>query len=385
MALRIRRGTNTQRQQLTGGNTPLDGELIWTTDTKQLYVGDGTTTGGVLITGSGGSLDTLADTDLTGAAEGDVLAYNTANANWIPATPIKTIGDLNDVVSSNPEVGDIISWDGTFWSLRRISEIFGNGENVNVNIVSDGSTIMVDTANETFAGTLNGNVVGDVQGSVFADDSTLLVDGISGNIYASTITTNRIEGNRFLDIQSIDATNNLVTRQYQPEPGNYSEIYTLTNGITGSGQNTFVSRGNIIEPTAVQGGDILYGQNTVSHDGTQFQLTSAVNHMIDPYQPISTGVVPGVISFSTFTDGNPANFKGMVIDSRGYTAINNGLLQSQATLDINGFAKLAVLTAEPTTLVNGLIAIADGVTWNPTASGIETVVAYINGGWTAIS
>jgi len=42
MALRLRRGTNAQRQTLT----PVDGELIYTTDTKVLYVGDGTTIGG---------------------------------------------------------------------------------------------------------------------------------------------------------------------------------------------------------------------------------------------------------------------------------------------------------------------------------------------------
>lgn len=42
MALRLRRGTNAQRQTLT----PVDGELIYTTDTKRLYVGDGTTVGG---------------------------------------------------------------------------------------------------------------------------------------------------------------------------------------------------------------------------------------------------------------------------------------------------------------------------------------------------
>ena len=42
MALQIRRGTDAERQ----GITPLAGELIYTTDTKKLYVGDGTTAGG---------------------------------------------------------------------------------------------------------------------------------------------------------------------------------------------------------------------------------------------------------------------------------------------------------------------------------------------------
>jgi len=42
MPLRIRRGTNAERQTIT----PLDGELLYTTDTKNLFVGDGTTVGG---------------------------------------------------------------------------------------------------------------------------------------------------------------------------------------------------------------------------------------------------------------------------------------------------------------------------------------------------
>ena len=39
MALRLRRGTNAERQLIT----PAQGELIYTTDTKALYIGDGTT------------------------------------------------------------------------------------------------------------------------------------------------------------------------------------------------------------------------------------------------------------------------------------------------------------------------------------------------------
>ena len=45
MALQIRRGTDAQRQ----GITPLAGELIFTTDTKKLFVGDGSTVGGVQV------------------------------------------------------------------------------------------------------------------------------------------------------------------------------------------------------------------------------------------------------------------------------------------------------------------------------------------------
>lgn len=45
MSLRIRRGTNDERTQLTFEQ----GELAWTTDTKHLYVGDGSTIGGTNV------------------------------------------------------------------------------------------------------------------------------------------------------------------------------------------------------------------------------------------------------------------------------------------------------------------------------------------------
>jgi hypothetical protein len=57
MALQIRRGTEAERQLII----PLQGELIYTTDTKKVYIGDGVTLGGVLIAGggSGGAVDSV--------------------------------------------------------------------------------------------------------------------------------------------------------------------------------------------------------------------------------------------------------------------------------------------------------------------------------------
>ena len=45
MSLRIRRGTNAERS----GVTFLEGELVYTTDTKKMFVGDGTTVGGIAV------------------------------------------------------------------------------------------------------------------------------------------------------------------------------------------------------------------------------------------------------------------------------------------------------------------------------------------------
>jgi hypothetical protein len=56
MALKIRRGLETNR----GGITPAEGEMIYTTDDKKVYIGDGSTAGGIPI-GGGLGADGWAD------------------------------------------------------------------------------------------------------------------------------------------------------------------------------------------------------------------------------------------------------------------------------------------------------------------------------------
>src|SRR6056300_980118 len=89
MALQVRRGTNAERL----GITPLAGELIYVTDTKQLYVGDGTTAGGTTTIANtidsvlsdtspqlGGTLD-LNNNDITGTGNINITGTITASGN----------------------------------------------------------------------------------------------------------------------------------------------------------------------------------------------------------------------------------------------------------------------------------------------------------------
>ena len=212
MALQVRRGTNAERLSIT----PLAGELIYVTDTKQLYVGDGTTVGGTTtIVGTidslladttpqlGGDLD-LNNYNITGTGDINITGNITATGT-ITATGNINLGDgagddvisLNGVISGNLLPQTDITWNigaPTFqfkeaWINQLNVENQITANRINGSLLADDSTIIFDAV----TGTLNANALvgtfnGDVVGSVFGDDSTPIVDAINKTLTGDLIT-----------------------------------------------------------------------------------------------------------------------------------------------------------------------------------------------------
>jgi hypothetical protein len=141
MALQIRRGTDAERQLFI----PLQGEIIFTTDTKKLYVGDGTTAGGIAVdtAGDGGepdgnttysiSAETVvgganlrltgsdASTDNVKLAAGSNVTISRTDADTITIAATGDGGavqlnELTDVViTGTPTTGQVLKYDGTNW------------------------------------------------------------------------------------------------------------------------------------------------------------------------------------------------------------------------------------------------------------------------------
>ena len=132
MALRLRRGTEAERLQIT----PLEGELVYITDTKRLYIGDGSTTGGIAILDpetAGIALANLIDVDTTDGStipgDGELLAYDADNQRWRPvpvSSNVNNIGDLGDVdLTVTPVDNDILRYDAVAgnWTAEALANV----------------------------------------------------------------------------------------------------------------------------------------------------------------------------------------------------------------------------------------------------------------------
>lgn len=103
--LTFRRGPNGNRTNVT----PSNGEPIWTTDSKRLYVGDGQTPGGVDIFHALGS----ASNKDAGTGANQVLQLNSAGKIPDNVLPSLSIGDVFEVSSQssmlalNAQKGDL--------------------------------------------------------------------------------------------------------------------------------------------------------------------------------------------------------------------------------------------------------------------------------------
>jgi hypothetical protein len=112
MALKLRRGTNAGRTAIT----PAEGEPIFTTDTKELYVGDGSTAGGIKITGGLADGDkgdiTVSSSGATWTIDNDAVSYakiqNVSAASKLLGRGDSGSGDVQEIT-----LGDGLTMTGT--------------------------------------------------------------------------------------------------------------------------------------------------------------------------------------------------------------------------------------------------------------------------------
>ena len=77
MAIKLRRGLEIDRMPIVFAQ----GEIVYVTDTKKVYIGDGFTYGGNLVTGEE-LLSLLDDVQISSLANNNLLSYNSTLSKW---------------------------------------------------------------------------------------------------------------------------------------------------------------------------------------------------------------------------------------------------------------------------------------------------------------
>ena len=196
MALQVRRGTNAERL----GITPLQGELIYVTDTKQLYVGDGTTVGGTTTIANtidslladtspqlGGELD-LNGNNITGTGNinitGTITASGTVNLGDGVGSDILVIGGaiqghLVPDADSAHNLGSPTKYWNDAWLNQLTVDSQITAERVQADIIGDDSSLIVNISTNTVTGVFSGNLTGDVTGDVSGTAGAVPFSGVT--------------------------------------------------------------------------------------------------------------------------------------------------------------------------------------------------------------
>ena len=438
MALQVRRGTNAERL----GITPAEGELIFTTDTKQLYVGDGTTAGG--ITSIAGTIDSLlADTtpqlggtldlnnhDITGTGNinitGTIQASGNINLGDGVGSDVINIGGVmsGDLVPNADATHDLGSTTA-YWKEAFISQLSVDSqitaERVQADIIADDSTVVFNAATGQIAaaqvsGTFTGNVTGDLLGSVFADDSTAMVDGqnktfngylvgdVTGSVFAddSSPIVDAVGRDIFAnDVETFRVTNRtgtLTLREISTANNHRIEITgtkitfkadTSASEIVSQNHDYTINKTDIqpiinlgrIESTGTVGAEESIGRITFSKtdtDGTKTPFQFEVNKTYMTIFPNPTGTPDYTKFFKVYNNGKTQ--VGGEAGGSGYAGMSR---EPAAQLEVVGNVKISganeLLLGNMTTTERNALTAANGmIIYNTSDNKFQ---GYENGAW----
>ncbi len=311
MALRIRRGLSADRTSIT----PEQGEFLYTTDTYQVYIGDGVTAGGKPLY----TLTTLGAIGLTDLSALSPLAYN------------NTTGQFSIQVATGSQAGYLASADfTTFNSKQNALEIF-----------DETTSIITNPSQIKFVGT---PVTATVSGTVV----TVTISGTGGGgggVTGVSVAT----ANGFSGVSDLNATNPTLT---------------LSTTITGllKGNGTAVS-------AAVAGTDY---QAALTGTGLVNLTAGTVSYVANNSTNWDTAYSQRISTFTTTGNSGAATFSGNVLNIPNYTAAGIGAVVPTRTIgtttplqgggDLSADRTLSILQA--TTSQSGYLSSTDWNTFN---------------------
>lgn len=429
MPLQIRRGPTADRVAFT----PVEGELIYDTQSKSLYIGDGTTAGGIAAAGltasdvrdSVGSLfatgthdyitftydavgekiNTVVDlTTYDGTIQaagfiGSLFAEDStklvdATAGLITGTLAETMsmdgGAILDSADGNFEVRGVTNFNVEAAGVMNIVTdstgtghqwIFGDDGSltfpdgsIQTTAGGGGSSFDQDlnttndvTFNSVTAGTINSTFVGDVTGSVFADDSNIMVDAVDNAIFAGTgtftsVSTFTVEANTSLRLQALAGSVNLRSS------GGY---IILGSGNDNVNANLFVNR---LAYTGSENDGVVIRTNqstSAEIDGLKFSRSRGTG---SAQTTVTTSDVIGQIDFSAYDGSNYVQSMDIVssVDS-----VASGIVTS--VLNIRSVDTGGTLASRARFLADGRVLIGPAIVGD-TGNGALEIYSTVNAG-----
>jgi hypothetical protein len=352
MSLRIRRGTDAQRQTLTFDQ----GEVVYTTDTKKVYIGDGVTAGGtnILATSAGSGVTFNATTQAfdfntsalgittSDVAEGSRKYFTTQRAQDAAAALFTATGSppSSGTITGTIATGTIVlsSADGALVNGTRI-QISGSGGNgisagtyYVVSAVGTSVVLANSLANATNSVQITGISTGSVTSTTYTaggtssgitfvyDDVNNVINVVSNGTTSLINDTNpRLGANLGLNNFNITGTGNINTTGTLGVSGGLSSnlalnSYNLTSvgNITGTGQLSLTlassSIGSIITVNGISTG-------TVSSSSISLKSTRASN------AALQNNDVIGTLTFDGWT---------------GTTSVKAGVIETKMASTISG-------------------------------------------------
>lgn len=284
MSLRIRRGTDAQRSGVTFDQ----GEIVYTTDTKKLYVGDGVTAGGVNI------LATSAGTGVSWDAGTQAFDFNPSGLG---------------LTTSNVSEGS----NQYFTSARALTAV-GSALTAG-NAYNTGITFTLDTVDNRITAVVSAS--GGGIASVSADTNPSL--GANLNIAGHSIVSTNAAG-------TINITGNIITAGAVQTPalqvtaGSSLQVFIPTTGSQSFPLQINGARGSLGAPTPTQAGDYL-GNITVKgySSGSTYLFASNISTQWDATADLTKQYPNSNMYFIVGNNTNSQSLSSSPVASLSYT------------------------------------------------------------------
>jgi hypothetical protein len=358
MALQIRRGTDAQRQATIFKS----GELIYTTDLKDLWAGDNVTSGGTQIApvksvnGSTGTVVLTTDQ----ITQGSTNKYYTSTQARIDSGAALVGGNSGNTGitfsynSGSNTVTAIVSTGG--YSLPNAAPTTLGGVKINAGgLQIDGAGLLsVITPVATgvaqqlsyYTGT---NTVGPAGTGLRWNPTSIVSPGIGGDLTVGgvvdakkiNLTTDLTAGGLFI------ATNN--------DGGAANDTFSILSSHSSAseavGMNLYRSRGTFSAQTTVQTGDALFAIRFIGSTGSN-GAGIAAQIISKATGTVGSNIVPGLLTFST------ANSSGTLVDSLTVAATK---VSASVPFQVVSYADATARDAAITSPAAGMIVFLTGV------------------------